>query len=140
MTFRLESRTDHLTSRTVRPWVPLVNTLLPVETRGVRLRRYLMTQTGAPHGWVNSLAKESGVKRQTLSAWMGDRATPDLLSIEAIARALGVRPYEVLAAMDGEGPVVRVDDQLREVLREEIESAIDERLGPRREARGRADA
>lgn len=111
-----------------------------METRGVRLRRYLMQRTGGAHGWVNDLSARSGVKRQTLSAWMGDRARPDLESLDALASVLGVRPYEVVAVMDGDEPVVRIDEDLRAQLREELEALLDERLGPRLEGRGRGAA
>lgn len=107
------------------------------------MRRFLLERTGGAHGWVNELAVRSGVKRQTLSAWMGDRTVPDLDSLGAIAKALPpdaagrpVSRFEIVAAMDGEGPVVRLDGSLRLLLREEIEAVLDERLGPRRAARG----
>lgn len=117
----MESPAVQLATRTVPLCLTLVNTVLPVETRGGRLRQFLLERTGGQHGWVNKLAGRSGVKRQTLSAWMGDRTEPDLASLYAVAEALGVRPFELIAAMDGDGPVVRYDDQLRAVIREEIE-------------------
>lgn len=106
-----------------------------METRGTRLRAYLLLKTGGAHGWVNDLATRSGVKRQTLSGWMGDRTQPDLASLEAIARVLGVRTFEIVAAMDGDVAVSLLDPAVRSALRQEIEAALDERLGPRREGR-----
>jgi hypothetical protein len=53
--------------------------------------------------------------------------------LAAIAEALGVRPFEVLAAMDGDGPVLAVSAAEEIVLRrldERIEAALDARLGP----------
>jgi transcriptional regulator with XRE-family HTH domain len=110
-----------LATRTVPLRITVVNTVLPVESRGARLRQFLFERTGGQHGWVNALAAKSGVKRQTLSAWMGDRAEPDLESLRAVAEAIDVRLFELVAAMDGEGPVVRFDDALRAMIREEIE-------------------
>jgi transcriptional regulator with XRE-family HTH domain len=104
-----------------------------METKGTRLRAYLLSKTGGAHGWVNELATASGVKRQTLSGWMGDRTQPDLGSLEAVARVLGVRTFEIVAAMDGDVAVSLLDPAVREALRQEIEAALDERLGPRRE-------
>lgn len=127
----MESPQVQLADRTVPLSFPLVNTLLPVETRGARLRQFLLERTGGEHGWVNALAAKSGVKRQTLSAWMGNRTDPDLESLRAVADAIDVRLYELVAAMDGEGPVVRVDDRLREMIRQEIE-AYREGEGPGR--------
>lgn len=99
-----------------------------------------MQKTGGAHGWVNQLAADSGVKRQTLSAWMGDRTRPDLESLDAVAGVLGVRPYEIVAVMDGDEPVVRIDDELRVQLRAEMEALLDERLGPPRAPRARGAA
>lgn len=99
-----------------------------------------MQKTGGAHGWVNQLSADSGVKRQTLSAWMGDRTRPDLESLDALALVLGVRPYEIVAVMDGDEPVVRIDEELRSQLREEMEALLDERLGPRRADRSRGAA
>lgn len=111
-----------------------------METRGTRLRTYLLTRTGGAHGWVNELASKSGVKRQTLSAWMGDRTQPDLASLEAIARVLGVRTFEIVAAMDGDVAVSLADPRVLDALRSEIEAALDARLGPRRGTSGQAGA
>lgn len=118
----------------------VVNTLFPVESRGTRLRKFLLAQTGGAHGWVNSLAAESGVKRQSLSAWMGDRAEPDLASIREVARVLRVRPFQIVAAMDGDPAVNIGDPAVRAAIREEIEQALDERLGRRPEDHGQAGA
>lgn len=112
----------------------VVNTVLPMESRGSRLRRYLLAKTGGSHGWVQKLAADSGVKRQTLSAAMGDRGSPDLHTIDQIAEALGVRPFEILAAMDGDVAVSLTDPAVRQAMREEMEALLDERLGSPRAA------
>lgn len=127
----MESPQVQLVRGTVPIVVPLVNTFLPVESRGARLRQFLLDKTGGNHGWVNALAAKSGVKRQTLSAWMGDRTSPDLDSLDAVATALGVRLFELVAAMDGDGPVVRFDDQLRTMIREEFERYRGDQEPPR---------
>lgn len=104
------------------------------------MRRYLLSQTGGEHGWVNELAERSGVKRQTLSAAMGDRGTPDLRTIDAIAEALGVRPFEILAAMDGDVALPLADPRVRQAMREEMDALLDERLGPRQGPAARSGA
>lgn len=95
-----------------------------------------MERTGGAHGWVNQLAADSGVKRQTLSAWMGDRTRPDLESLDALARVLGMRPYEIVAVMDGDEPIVRLDEATLAALdarvEERVQAALDARLGPAR--------
>ena len=105
-----------------------------METRGGRLRRFLLRETGGATGWVNALADSAGVKRQSLSAWMGYRADPDLASIYAIAKALGVRPFQVLAAMDGDGdvaPLTLIEERALQL----VDRALDARLGPPRDRR-----
>lgn len=107
-----------------------------MSTRGARLRAYLLLKTGGSPGWQAELVRKSGVKRQTISKWTSptfDRF-PDLETLAAIASALGVQTFEIIAAMDGDVAVSPFDPELREVLRLEIEAALDERLGPRREA------
>lgn len=102
------------------------------DSPGRRLRAYLLERTGGTHGWVNAFAARAGVKRQSLSGWMGDRERPERGSIEAMADALGVRPYEIVAVLDGDGPVLRVDDEaLWAMFEDRVERLLDERLGPR---------
>lgn len=107
-------------------------------TRGERLRRYLAEKTGGRRGWQQELVERSGVKRQTITKWTHpefDRY-PDLEALAQVATALGVPTSEIVGAMDGEYPTVALDDQLRLMIREEIEAVVDERLGPRRGSRG----
>lgn len=64
----------------------------------------------------------SGVKRQTITKWTHpefDRY-PDLEALAQVATALGVPTAEIVAAMDGEGPLVVFDDRMRAMIREEI--------------------
>ena len=111
-------------------------------TRGERLRSYLLARTGGKPGWQAQLVKESGVKRQTISKWTNpafDRY-PDLETLGAIAHALGVPTFEVIAAMDGDVAVALNDPRARAAMREEMERLLDERLGPRQEPPGQAGA
>jgi hypothetical protein len=60
-------------------------------------------------------------------------------TLTAVAAALGVPRYQIIAAMDGDA-VLPLDDAGRDVLRAEIEAALDERLGPHPPARGSSGA
>lgn len=76
------------------------------------------------------------MKRQTISKYTSptfDRY-PDLDTLATLAVALGVRPFEILAAMDGDVAVSLTDPAVRQAMREEMEALLDERLGPRRAA------
>lgn len=132
----LASPALRLTNRTLRHTQQDVNTLLPMETRGTRLRRYLLRLTGGPPGWVNALADKVGVTRQTLGNWMGDRVRPDLQSIEALAAALDVRPWQVVAAMDGDEAVPL--DEVERRVREMVPGAVAEFLARQGDADGDA--
>lgn len=114
------------TSQTVPTGFPSVNSLLPMETRGARLRRFLIQQTGGQHGWVNALAERSGVKRQTLSAWMGDRAEPTMESLTDVARALDIPRYRIIAAMDGDA-VLPLDEEGTRKLEEMLDRLLEDR-------------
>ncbi len=111
-------------------------------TRGERLRAYLLAKTGGAPGWQGKLVADSGVKRQTISKWTNptfDRY-PDLETLAAIAGALGVPTFEIIAAMDGEVAVALNDPRARAAMREEMELLLDERLGPRQAPPGRSGA
>lgn len=113
---------------------PSVNRLLPMTTRGERLRRYLAAKTGGRRGWQAELVEKSGVKRQTITKWTHpdfDRY-PDLEALAQVASALGVPTAEIVAALDGDAPAGDVSPDLQLLIREQIEAVLDERLGPRR--------
>jgi transcriptional regulator with XRE-family HTH domain len=115
--------------------------------RGVRLRAYLLAMTGGGVGWQAELVKKSGVKRQTISKWTSAKfdGYPDPEALADVARALEIRPYEIVAAIDGDGPVAPID-QMKAAAVAEIAAQLPdllEALGyppPPRRPRGRADA
>lgn len=115
-----------VTSQTVRLDRASVNTILRMESRGTRLRRFLQSETGGEHGWVNQLAADSGVTRQTLSAWMGDRAEPDMGSLTAVAAALRIPRYRLIAAMDGDA-VLPLDETGQQQLGQMLDQLLEER-------------
>lgn len=77
-------------------------------TRGERLRAYLLQQTGGAPGWQKALVEASGVKRQTISKWTAPTydGYPDPDALAQVATALGVKPFQIWAAIDGDGPVL----------------------------------
>lgn len=90
-----------------------------METQGERLRAFLEQRTGGERGWVTSLARATGIERVSLYAYFSGRVQPDLSTISRLADAVGSRPYEIVAAMTGDWPVVSVHDPaVRELLRE----------------------
>jgi transcriptional regulator with XRE-family HTH domain len=100
------------------------------------LEAFVRARWGRKQGGIRGLASRSGVSAETIYRLFNGVGQPDLATITALADALGVKRHELLAAMDGEGPVATLDDRTREAVRAEIEAVLDERLGPRREARG----
>jgi len=97
------------------------------------MRTYLARRTGGRRGWQKALVERSGVQRQTLTKWTNPDfdGYPDMDALAAVASALGVRPWEVVAALDGDA-AVPVDDELRMAIAMEVDRAVDERLGPPR--------
>lgn len=94
-------------------------------TPGRRLRRYIEArweEMGHPrHGMVVALAKESGVLRNTMTAWFTKSSTPRLDALAQVAKALRVTRAELVAAMDGD-ELVSVD-RARAIVREELAAA-----------------
>lgn len=116
-----------LTMRTIHNMPTYVNRLLPVTTRGQRMRSYLAARTGGRRGWQRALVESSGVQRQTITKWTHPDydGYPDLDSLAAVASALGVRPWEVVAAMDGDD--VQLEPGLETAIRRVVEQVLDER-------------
>jgi len=113
-----------------------------MSTRGERLSDYLRLKTGGRRGWQTALVEKSGVKRQTISKWTSPSfdGYPDLETLATVAAALDVKTFEIVAALDGDQAVSPLDPAVRSALRDEIEAALDERLGPRKAARARSGA
>lgn len=101
-------------------------------TRGERLRGYLLSKTGGRPSWQKQLVAKSGVKRQTISKYTKPEwdGYPELGTLAQIAEGLEVSLSEIVAAMEGE-PMVRLDARTTALIRQAVEQALDERLGPR---------
>lgn len=108
------------------------------------MRAYLLAQTGGHSGWQRDLVAASGVKRQTISKWTTPTfdGYPDPDALAAVAGALGVRPFEIVAAIDGDVAVSLTDPRTKETLRDLLEDLLAERddRQPPRTPPGRAGA
>jgi transcriptional regulator with XRE-family HTH domain len=98
-------------------------------TRGERLRAYLLTRTGGYSGWQRDLVQRSGVKRQTISKWTASHfdGYPDPEALADVARALEVRPFEIVAAIDGDAAVSLTDPRTKDLMRDLLEELLAER-------------
>jgi transcriptional regulator with XRE-family HTH domain len=110
----------------------IVNTLLPVTPeQGERLRAFLAERLGtSAHGWQAELSRRAGVHPTMLSRWFTGEKAPDLDSLERVAAAVNARRYEVVAALDGVGPVGPLDEAaLRAEVEDLAERIVRRRLG-----------
>jgi len=82
---------------------------------------------------MRGFCREAGMTPETLYSWFRGETSPSFDNLGAIAGALEVRRFQLVAAIDGEAPVIALDPQTRDAVRSEIEEALDARLGPRRE-------
>ena len=130
-------RTSALISEnTVPTRLTLVNSVGPVDTEnhdapGQRLRAFIDQRWGRKQGGIRGLARELNTSTETIYEWFRGEREPNLDHVARLSKALGVGRYEIVAAMDGEGPVVKVDTQLRDLIRDEVEAVLDERQGGR---------
>lgn len=130
-----------LSGQTLRPTALGVNTFGTHMTpeQGARLRAFLEHATGGRHGWVTDLATAAHVRRQTVYDWFSGKGAPSLESLDAIATALDVKRYEIVAAMDGDAPVMELDSRMKEYVTQELERLIAARadVPPPRKPRAR---
>lgn len=74
----------------------------PFVGEGKRLRAFVDARWGRSSGGIRKLAASSGVTPEALYAWFRGENLPGLSSVRALARALQVRPLEIVAAIEGE--------------------------------------
>jgi transcriptional regulator with XRE-family HTH domain len=90
---------------------------------GHRLRSFIEArwmELGHPrYGMVTDLAKESGVLRNTMTAWFTRSSVPRLDALAAVAQVLQVTRAELVAAMDGDELLSA--DRAREIVRQELD-------------------
>jgi transcriptional regulator with XRE-family HTH domain len=123
-----------------------VNTLYtmdtpPPETPGQRLRALVDARWSRRQGGIRGLAARLGVSGETMYSWFRDDQDPSLDHLARLAEALGVRRYEIVAAMDAEGTLYRRGDPdlvavVEELLDERLDALLDERGVRGRRPRG----
>lgn len=98
-------------------------------TRGDRMRAYLLSRTGGYSGWQRDLVEKAGVKRQTISKWTNPDfdGYPDPDALAEVAAALDVRPFEIVAAIDGDVALSLTDPRTKVALRDLLEELLAER-------------
>jgi transcriptional regulator with XRE-family HTH domain len=117
---------------TVRPLLTPVNRVVTVNTeQGERLRSYIEARWPRSSGGMRGFCREAGVTPETLYTWFRGETSPSFDSLGTIAEKLGVKRFQLVAAMDGEAPVVELDAATRALMRAEVEELLNERLGPR---------
>lgn len=90
-----------------------------------RLEPYVRARWTRHQGGVTGLAAATGLTRETLYSWFRGETEPSLANLRTLAAALGVRPWELVAALDGD-EAEPAEDRVRAIVREELE-----RLPPR---------
>lgn len=118
-----------LTQTLIRLPAARVNRLVTV-TGGEALEQFVRARWGRKEGGIRGLARVVGTSPDTIYHWFNGSAlnTDDL---DALARALGVRRFEIVAAMDGEDVVMPLNDQTRTAFLSLMEEWADSRGLPR---------
>ena len=71
-------------------------------------RKVISDWVKARHGSIEWLSEKAGVSRTTIQSWRDGSSTPTLTSLDAVAAALGVEPWELIKPR-GAGDTLRVD-------------------------------
>ena len=69
---------------------------------------------------MRSFAKAIGTTAETLYSWFRGEAEPNLGYIREMAKVLGVRRSEIVAALDGEVPPVPMGEELADAIAREV--------------------
>jgi transcriptional regulator with XRE-family HTH domain len=85
--------------------------------QGKQLRRFVRTKWD---GSTTELAERMGVTRQTIDRWFRGENDPQFAALEELARVLGVRRWEIVAAIDGDHAVAPDDPELLDVIAERL--------------------
>ena len=93
---------------------------------GDRLRAFIEARWTRRDGGLRGLCRKIGVVPETLYGWLRGDNDPSLGGLAALADALGVSRWQIVAAMDGETEIVPLDDRTRQAIREEVRAAVAE--------------
>jgi DNA-binding XRE family transcriptional regulator len=99
------------------------------KTTGRRLERFVKARWTRDQGGIRALAKEIGAVPETLYSWFRGDTEPSLEALGELGRVLGVSRSAIVAAMDGEGPAVPIDEDLVALIDVRLAAALDARLG-----------
>lgn len=111
-------------------------------TDGKRLERFVRLRWGRDKGGIRRLATALGTSPDTVYHWFNGNSHPDTGDLRLLAEVLGVRRFEIVAAMDGEETVMPLNDLTRESFVRLMDEWAEERglRTPRRERQTRDDA
>lgn len=101
------------------------------ETPGSRLRDYIDARWSRSQGGILGLARQLNVSTETMYEWFRSEREPNLDHLTRLAEKLDVRRSAILAAMDGDAPVLPLDQTTRAMVREEVRRILDEERGTR---------
>lgn len=109
---------------------------------GERLEQFVRLRWSRKDGGIRGLADRVGTSADTVYKWFSRQAHPDTEQLARLAEALGVRRFEIVAAMDGEATVLPLNDLTRESFLHLMEEWADQRglPGPGPEPRTGTDA
>lgn len=96
----------------------------PEETTGSRLRAYVNDHWDRKRGGIRGLAVELNTTAETMYEWFRNEREPSLAHLRELGSALGVNRSRIVAAMDGEVPVLELDALTREAVREEVRATL----------------
>lgn len=118
-----------------------VNTLVTVSEQS-DFERFVRARWGRDRGGIRGLARETGISAETLYRWFrGDE--PELGSLRPLAEALKVRRFQLVAAFDGDGPVLPLaGEEARSLILDVVEQWAEDRgfQAPGQAPRGSAGA
>ena len=96
---------------------------------GQRLKAFVSARWGREQGGLRGLARRAGLSTQSFYGWFRGAWDPDLASLTEVAKVLGVKRSELVAAMDGDLVALPLDGVSRQAIREVLEELLAERLG-----------
>jgi transcriptional regulator with XRE-family HTH domain len=109
-----------LTQTLIRFPAARVNSLATVN-EGQRLERFVRLRWGRKQGGIRKLAVLCETSADTIYRWFNGQTPPDVYYLGKLALALGVKRWEIVAAMDGEA--VQADPLAARV--ERLEAMVD---------------
>lgn len=98
--------------------------------QGDRLRGYIDSRWSRKDGGIRGFCKAVGITPETVYSWFRGETSPSWENLGAIADVLEVRRFQLVAAIDGDAPVVRLDPLARLAIAAEVRRVLDEQREP----------